>query len=189
MSIQIENSGSTIKITDNGVSFNIPKPFYIRYTQDILQPGDVVDDGRIIIQYYTGTESQEWNCVWTNITVPVAATVSLMKDAIEALEDNGIGQEVTIVGPIGQKADASSVSVVLSSGVQTLNSVVTVASGTLAAGKKSVKFTTSNNFVGTINGVSREANRAISASADAGKTLDSIPYTISSGNITIDTIV
>ena len=164
MSIQIENSGSTIKITDNGVSFNIPKPFYIRYTQDILQPGDVIDYGRIIIQYYTGTESKEWNCVWTNITIPEGATIEEVYAIISSYE--GSANEG-----------------------QSLASVDTVTgTGEIPAGFVSVSFTTSSDFVGSIYGNNVPADTIMNITAEQGKLLGSAPYIVVGGSIFIVTL-
>lgn len=188
MSIQIINSGSTIEVIENGGSFNIPKPYFIKYTDDVDQPEFGEQPGRIIIQYNQGTESKEWSGVWTEITAPTALSVSAMKDAIEAFQDSGIGEDVNITGPLGQQNDASSVSVVLSSGQQTVTSSKVTASASVAAGSRSVKFTTSSDFSGKINSVTRQANRAITFSADPGKTLSEITYEITTGFINIDII-
>jgi hypothetical protein len=164
MSIQIENSGSTIKITDNGVSFNIPKPFYIRYTQDILQPGDVVDYGRIIIQYYTGTESQEWNCVWTNITVPEGETIEDVYAIISSYEGSANeGQSLAAVNTV-------------------------TGTGEIPAGFVSVSFTTSSDFVGSIYGNSVPADTIMNITAEQGKVLGAAPYVVIGGSIFIVTL-
>jgi hypothetical protein len=164
MSIQIENSGSTIKITDNGVSFNIPKPFYIRYTQDILQPGDVIDYGRIIIQYYTGTESQEWNCIWTDITIPVAETIEDVYAIISSYEGSANNGQSLV-------------------NIQTVSDV-----SEIPAGFVSISFTTSSDFVGTIYGSNVPADTIMNITAEQGKTLGVAPYAVIGGSLYIVTL-
>jgi hypothetical protein len=69
----------------------------------------------------------------------------------------------------------------------TITSIVktNAADSPVVAGKKSVVFNTSEDFVGTINGVSRPASSSIVFPAGDDLT-PAIPYTISSGSITID---
>lgn len=70
------------------------------------------------------------------------------------------------------------------SGTNTLTTMVETSSGTVAAGAKSVSFTPLTGFTGTVNG--EELTTVLNISAEVGKTLQSIPYSVSSGSIRID---
>lgn len=59
----------------------------------------------------------------------------------------------------------------------------------LAAGATSLGFTTDTLFVGTINGVAREASTFYGFEASTGKTLPEIAYTVTAGSMIIDKIV
>lgn len=189
MSIQISNSGSTIQITQNGGSWYIPKPYSVQFLPAVTQPSGASSLGTITIKYSQGDENRDFSFKYADVTDPTTANVQALVDTIEAFQDSGIGESVTIVGPLGQQNDASSVSVVLSSGTQNVTSVNVTSSGTFNAGACSVKFTTSSDFVGKINGYARQANRAITFSADPGKTLAEITYEIGAGSMTIDSIL
>lgn len=189
MSIQIANSGSSIKITQNGGSFYIPKPYLIDFVPTVTQPVVGVRPGVITIKYQQGDDFKDFSFTWTEATLPVAANIQALVDAIEAFQDTGFGTDVNITGPLGPQTEAASVSVVLASGTETINSNLRTGNGTVAANNRAVKFTTSSDFVGTINGVSRNASRSITFSPTPGKVLAAIPYTISAGSIIIDTIV
>jgi len=58
--------------------------------------------------------------------------------------------------------------------------------GTITAGYWSVTFETSDDFAGTINGVTRQASRSITIKAKENNTLPAIPFTITAGTITVD---
>ncbi len=63
-------------------------------------------------------------------------------------------------------------------------------SGSVASGANSVIFTTDENFVGTINGVTRVASFVYPAFiAGLNNTLPAIAYTLSAGTLTIDAII
>jgi hypothetical protein len=188
MSIQIANSGSSIKITQNGGSFYIPKPYLIDFVPTVTQPVTGVRPGIITIKYQQGDDFRDFSFVWTEVTSPVAANIQALVDAIEAFQDTGFGTDVNITGPLGAQPEAASVSVVLASGTETISSNLRTSGGTVAASRKAVKFTTSSDFVGTINGVSRSALRSITFSPTPGKVLAAIPYTITAGSIIIDSI-
>ena len=189
MSIQIANSGSSIEVTKNGGSFYIPKPYLVDFVPTVTQPGGIVREGVISIKYSQGDDFKDESFTWTEVTSPVAANIQALVDAIEAFQDTGIGEDVNITGPLGAQNEASSVSVVLASGTETITSTVETTAGSVAPNKRAVKFTTSSDFVGTINGVTRNASRSITFSPTPGKILGAIAYTITTGSITIDTIV
>ena len=189
MSIQITNSGASIKITMNGGSFYIPKPYMVDFVPTVQQPNFKVTQGTITIKYSQGDDFKDFSFNWKEVTAPFYVTIQALVDAIEAFQDSSFSTDVNIVGPIGQNADSGSVSVVLSSGVQTVNSSLeNPSAGTYPSGLKSIKFTTSSNFVGNINDVPRQPNRSITFSAEPGKTLDTISYDFSVGTLTIDSI-
>jgi hypothetical protein len=73
---------------------------------------------------------------------------------------------------------------------QTITSLRTAAPGSVAAGATSVGFTTDSGWgaLDTINGVIRAASTFYGFEAAPGKTLAAIPYVISSGFVTIDSI-
>lgn len=58
--------------------------------------------------------------------------------------------------------------------------------GTITAGYWSVTFETSDDFEGTINGVTRQPSRSITIKAKENNTLPEIPWTITTGTITVD---
>lgn len=64
-----------------------------------------------------------------------------------------------------------------------------IAVGSVAAGSTSAGFTTDSTFVGTINGVARNSSTFYGFEAAPGKTLPAIPWTVTAGNVIIDTIV
>lgn len=189
MSIQIANSGSTIKITQNGGSFYIPKPYLIDFVPTVTQPETGVRPGVITIKYPQGDDFKDFSFTWTDVTSPVAANIQALVDEIESYQDTGLGASVNITGPLGQQNDAASVSVVLSSGSETVTSALRTNNGNVSAGSKSVKFTTSANFSGSINGVTRNELRSITFNPTPGKVLAEIPYVILAGSITIDIII
>ena len=76
-----------------------------------------------------------------------------------------------------------------SEGAQTITSSVVTDDATITAGATSIGFTTSSDFVGTINGVTREASTFYGFEAATGKTLPAIAYVTTAGSITIDKIV
>lgn len=85
-------------------------------------------------------------------------------------------------------------SVVVTSGTLTTTSGTTAlamtsstanTSGTVTAGAKSVTFETSSDFVGTIDGVTANANMVYPLSAGWNNTLPQIVYTVSAGSIRI----
>lgn len=190
MSIQITNSGSSIKITQNGGSFYIPKPYLIDFVPTVTQPVGGVRPGVITIKYQQGDDFKDFSFTWTEATLPVAANIQALVDAIEAFQDTGFGTDVNITGPIGQKSDAASVSVVLSSGYQTVSSIVELPGvSDISTSFTSIKFTTSYDFVGEINGVARQPNRSITFTADQGKFIQPVNWDFSAGTLTIDYIV
>jgi len=69
----------------------------------------------------------------------------------------------------------------------TIDSDIVSADGSVPAGAYVVTFVTDENFAGTINGKARQPNMSYTFDAKGNKT-PAIPYTISAGNITIDTI-
>jgi hypothetical protein len=115
MSIQIANSGSSIKITQNGGSFYIPKPCLIDFVPTVTQPVTGVRPGIITIKYQQGDDFRDFSFVWTEVTSPVAANIQALVDAIEAFQDTGFGTDVNITGPLGQQVMASSVAVTIAS--------------------------------------------------------------------------
>lgn len=188
MTLQIQNSGSAIKITQNGGSFYIPKPYLVDFVPTVTQPSTGVRQGVITIKYSDGDDTKNFSFKWSDVSSPVSANIQALVDAIEAFQDTGIGESATITGPLGAQNEASSVSVVLAGGIETVTSTVVTMAGSVAPKQRAVKFTTSSDFVGTINGVTRNASRSITFSPTPGKTLAEIPYTISSGSIIIDRI-
>lgn len=84
----------------------------------------------------------------------------------------------------------NTVNVALTGGGQTLTSstVTDSTASPVAAGTTSVGFTTSSTFVGTIDGLARNASTFYGFDAAAGKTLNSIAYTVTAGSMQIDKI-
>jgi hypothetical protein len=76
------------------------------------------------------------------------------------------------------------------SGIQILSSIAT-ADGVVAAGAKSITFTLSGDFTGTVNGVNRDAGLAwvFDTMQCGGGPCPAVPYTIITGSITIDKII
>jgi len=70
----------------------------------------------------------------------------------------------------------------------TIDSTAPSTSGTVLAGALAVTFTTSDDFVGSINGATRNANMSYTFDAKGGKT-PAIAYIITAGSITIDKIL
>lgn len=68
----------------------------------------------------------------------------------------------------------------------TLSSSSVTTSGTVASGQRSVSFTTSSDFVGSINGVTRQAGMIYAFSCDISNTLPAISYVVTAGSIIID---
>ncbi len=76
------------------------------------------------------------------------------------------------------------------SGTETPTASTVTTSGTVAAGKLSVTFTTSSGFIGTILGEARAASTVYSFSiSNPGKTLGAIAYTVTAGSMVIDVTV
>jgi len=69
--------------------------------------------------------------------------------------------------------------------VETPSLLIATTSGSVAVGSKTVSFTTSEDFVGTIDGDSIPANVSFGFAAQSGNTLAAIAYTLSAGNIII----
>ena len=115
MSIQIANSGSTIKITQNGGSFYIPKPYLVDFVPTVTQPATGVRPGVITIKYPDGDDTKNFSFKWSDVSSPVAANIQALVDAIEAFQDTGIGEDVNITGPLGQQVMAASIPVVIAS--------------------------------------------------------------------------
>ena len=65
-------------------------------------------------------------------------------------------------------------------------STIESADGAIPAGAKSVSFNTSDDFVGTINGIARTNSTSIVFNAGNFDKTPIIPYTITAGTITID---
>ncbi len=74
-------------------------------------------------------------------------------------------------------------------GTHTLTSNVVGTGGTVTAGAYSVAFTPVTGFTGTINGQAITDETPITFTASMGKTLPAISYTVTGGNLRIDTIV
>lgn len=70
-----------------------------------------------------------------------------------------------------------------------INSSIETADGNVPAGAKFVSFTTSDDFTGTINGVIRQNSLSYPFEARNNDTTPVIPYTITAGSITIDSII
>ena len=75
-------------------------------------------------------------------------------------------------------------------GTQTVTSSLEVNSlnSPVPSGTSSVGFTTDSTFVGTINGVARNPSTFYGFSSANGKTLASIPFTVTAGSVVIDII-
>jgi hypothetical protein len=116
MTLQIENSGASIKITQNGGSWYIPKPYLIDFIPTVTQPSGVVREGIITIKYPQGDDTKEFSFTWTDCTSPSTVSIQALVDVIEAYNDiNSSSQNVKITDPIGQKTMAASVSAVIAS--------------------------------------------------------------------------
>jgi len=93
-------------------------------------------------------------------------------------------------GTVVVKAGTVSVSggtTAISSGTTALSmsSSTTASSGTVTAGYKSVTFETSSDFVGTIDGITANANMIYPISAGWNNTLPQIVFTVTSGSVRI----
>lgn len=96
---------------------------------------------------------------------------------------------IPVTGPLTDaQLRATPVPVVLPAGAEVLTSTLAVANGSTAGGENSAAFVTSAGFVGTINGVARSEKTFYGFSAETGKTLPAIAYTIAAGSINIDTL-
>jgi len=73
----------------------------------------------------------------------------------------------------------------LSEEAETPSFEAAVVSGTVAAGARSVSFTSSSDFVGTVLGVSFPANVSMGFQAQLGHTLAALVYTRSAGTLYI----
>ena len=75
-------------------------------------------------------------------------------------------------------------------GIQILSSIATD-DGNVPAGAKSITFTLSGDFSGTVNGVNREPGMAwvFDTTQCGGGPCPAVPYTILTGSITIDKII
>lgn len=116
MTLQIENSGASIKITQNGGSWYIPKPYLIDYIPTVTQPSGVDREGIITIKYPQGDDFKDFSFTWTDCTLPIVANIQDLVNAIESFNDSeNPSQNVnaTIVFPLGPEIAANSVSVVI----------------------------------------------------------------------------
>lgn len=69
-----------------------------------------------------------------------------------------------------------------------ITSNTVVASGTVAAGNLAVTFTTSDDFIGEINGIARAASSPYIFNPTAGHVLPAIDYIITAGSIVLDIV-
>lgn len=71
----------------------------------------------------------------------------------------------------------------------TVSSSTASSTGTISAGAKSVGIFTSSNFVGTINGITRNPNTFYSFGAQGhNEVLGTVTYSVGTGSITIDKV-
>jgi len=115
MSIQIENSGASIKITQNGGSWYIPKPYLIDFIPTVVQPGGITREGIVTIKYQQGDDFKDFSFTWTDVTPPEASIQDLVDILNTYNEENLPSQEVSIIGPFGQQAMSASIPVVIAS--------------------------------------------------------------------------
>lgn len=73
--------------------------------------------------------------------------------------------------------------------VDTPSITAAIASGSVAAGAKSVSFTSSSDFVGTLLGVTFPANVSQGFSAQNGHKLSAIAFTMSAGTLYIAKVI
>lgn len=87
--------------------------------------------------------------------------------------------------------DQTVIPVSLPSGTQTFTSTLATDStgSPVVSGATSILFTTSSDFVGTINGQARFASTGYSLESSQGKVLPSIAYTVTAGSMNIDKLV
>ena len=117
---------------------------------------------------------------------------SSINGTVNTLTDvNDSGPITTLVNNSTNKATETTLAALLDkfTGTQTLSSSLATTSGSVAAGAFSIGMFCSADFVGTINGVNRSGETYLSVTADVGKTLGAISYTITAGSITIDRLV
>lgn len=160
MTLQIENSGSSLKITQNGGSWYIPKPYLVDYIPTVTQPGGITREGVVTIKYPQGDDFKDFSFTWTDVTDPSAVDIQELVDIIDGYSDLGNpSQDVIIISPIGQKLATQSVSVVITSdqpaiavkpllaqGVgRTLTTTNTSANTALTAGIKAVSIYARNS--------------------------------------------
>lgn len=72
--------------------------------------------------------------------------------------------------------------------VRTFALVAAVANGSVAVGAKSVAFSSSSDFAGTITGAAFGASQTTGASADGADTIGAIAYTRTAGTLYIATL-
>lgn len=70
--------------------------------------------------------------------------------------------------------------------VFTSSAVTSSAASPISAGAKSISFVTSADFIGTINGASYPASASKNPTAELGKTLPAVAYTVTAGTLYID---
>jgi hypothetical protein len=102
MTLQIQNSNSSIKITQNGGSWYIPKPYLVKFIPTVVQPVGGIREGIITIQYNQGDETKEFDFTWTDCTSPIRTSIQLLVNVIESYNHTGNPIEnvnATIVAP------------------------------------------------------------------------------------------
>lgn len=100
-----------------------------------------------------------------------------------------LGRLVGISGN-DQIPHAGGIPVVPAGGVErTFTLTAATGNGSVSAGAKSVAFSSSSDFAGTITGAAFAASQAIGAAVDGADTIGEIPYTVSAGTLYIGKVV
>lgn len=131
-----------------------------------------------------------------------AGSLGKAEDSVHTSGDVGIqmlGVRKAATGPLSgtdgdyepMQTDANGhLKVTLPSGAHTLTSTAptTSAASPLATGSSSISFVTSSDFTGTINGIAFPASSNKNVTAQLGKTLPAIAYTVTAGTLYIDVL-
>ena len=147
--------------------------------------GDIVE--RKLITFFINESADSLSTEWINLNtgVPITPlTLDVLPIGAAGVQKTGIWYNTNqmVVNLDG------SINTLELIAVKTLVSSIETTNGSVASGSNSVSFVTSNDFVGTINGVARQANSNYSFAASKANILAAIPYTVTSGSLLIDKI-
>jgi len=117
------------------------------------------------------------------------STIALDADTLGDTETQLLRKLVAILGGARDGTSPLIVDTEAGAGATRTPALTSVtASGSVTAGKKSVAFLASDDFVGTVAGGTLPAGKAISFEADGSDTLSAIAYTRSAGTLYIGSL-